>query len=129
MNLLLTLCLVLLGTAQPSDLTAQVETVAFEQVADPVQRWRPLLTEHFPADEVDTALCIIHHESGGDARADNPRSTASGLFQILGSLWGPRYHVTTSQLFEPEINTRLASDIWARFGWWAWAPYQRGACR
>jgi len=129
MTLLIALCFVLMGFGGPTDLAQHVETVAFEQIADPVERWRPLVAQHFPPDQVDTALCIIRHESGGDPTADNPRSTASGLFQILGSLWGPYYGVSRSELYEPTTNTRLAGDIWKNNGWSPWSPYQRGACR
>jgi len=129
MNVLMVLLLLWMGVGEPTDVADQLETVVHEQIADPVQRWRPLVEEHFPAEEVDTALCIIGHESGGNPLADNPQSSASGLFQVLGSLWAPRFGVARDQLFEPELNTRLASDIWEQQGWWAWSPYQRGACR
>ena len=129
MNLLLVLCLFWLGLGQPVDLTAEIEDFAMESIADPVERWRPLVAEYFPVGEVDTAMCIIRHESSGDPRADNPRSTATGLFQILESLWGPHYGVSTAELYEPHTNIRLASDIWKEQGWGAWSPYQRGACR
>ena len=118
-----------LGAGEPTDVVAELEDVTFEQIADPVDRWRPLVERHFPPDEVDTALCIIGHESNGDPTADNPVSTATGLFQVLESMWGPKYGVTTPQLQNPEVNTRVASNIWERLGWGAWSPYQRGSCR
>lgn len=129
MNLLIVLCLFWLGLGEPVDVADEIEVIAVEQFADPVERWRPLVADHFPTSEVDTAMCIIRHESGGDPRADNPRSTASGLFQILGSLWGPHYGVSTADLYEPQTNVRLASDIWENYGWRAWSPYKRGSCR
>lgn len=129
MNLLIVLGLLWLGFGEPDDVAEEIETIAIEQVADPVERWRPLVADHFPTSEVDTAMCIIRHESSGDPRADNPRSTASGLFQILESLWGPHYGVSTAELYDPPTNVRLASDIWENYGWWAWSPYKRGACR
>jgi hypothetical protein len=37
---------------------------------------------------VDAFLrCVIAHESGGDPKAENPTSTASGLFQFIDSSW------------------------------------------
>lgn len=128
MSFLIALCLILLGLGHPVDLAEEIETTAASTI-DPVERWRPLVVEHFPSGEVDTALCIIRHESAGDPRADNPRSTATGLFQILESLWGPHYGVSTSELNQPQTNVRLASDIWREYGWSAWSPYKRGACR
>lgn len=95
----------------------------------PVVRWEPLVAEHFPDSQIDTALCIIRHESKGDPSADNPRSSARGLFQILGSLWRPHYNLSYGDLYDPEINTRTARLIWNDYGWWAWSPYKRGECR
>lgn len=129
MSLVLSLCLVVPGVCDLPELQDYVEAVAVTQSADPVERWRPLVAMHFPAEEVDRALCIIDHESNGDPGADNPRSTARGLFQILGSLWAPHYGVTRADLYDPVINTRLARDIWDNYGWGAWSPYKRGACR
>jgi resuscitation-promoting factor RpfA len=31
--------------------------------------------------------CVIAHESGGNPRAENPTSTASGLFQFIDGTW------------------------------------------
>lgn len=120
MSILVTFLLTLFGFAGPQDVAVEVESFVFEEMADPVYRWRPLVAEHFPADEVDTAMCIIRHESGGDPEADNPRSSATGLFQILAGLWGDHYQVTHDQFTDPELNVRLARDIWDAYGWGAW---------
>lgn len=129
MSLLISLWLLFIGVNEPADIASQLEAVVQFQLADPVDRWRPLVARYFPDDEVRTAMCIIDNESGGDPKADNPRSSAAGLFQILRSLWGPHYGVSTSDLYEPETNVRLAADIWAKHGWGAWSPYRRGMCR
>lgn len=128
MSLLLSILLLISGAAEPSEVAEHLETLAFEQLADPVERWRPLVAEHFPVDEVDRAMCIIRHESAGNPEADNPRSSATGLFQVLHSLWGPHYNVTRTDLEDPVTNVRIAEDLWQEFGWGAWSPYQRGAC-
>ena len=44
-------------------------TCSHSDEPDPVDRWRPLVGEHFPAAEVSRALCVIGHESGGDPDA------------------------------------------------------------
>jgi hypothetical protein len=31
--------------------------------------------------------CVIRHESGGNPHAENPTSTASGLFQFIDGTW------------------------------------------
>ncbi len=55
-----------------------------------VERWRPLVTKHFPAGWVDWALQIISCESHGDPRAVNARTSARGLMQHLDRYWAGR---------------------------------------
>lgn len=128
MSLLLTICLSFPGACETAYLD-QMEALSAPESARTVDRWRPLVATQFPAAEVDTALCIIEHESSGDPDADNPRSSARGLFQVLGSLWAPHYGVSKDELYDPVVNTIIAADIWEEYGWSAWSPYQRGACR
>jgi soluble lytic murein transglycosylase-like protein len=128
MSLLLTICLTLPGACEPTYLD-QIEAITAPADERTVERWRPLVATQFPASEVNTALCIIEHESNGDPGADNPRSSARGLFQVLGSLWAPHYGISRKELYDPVTNTRLAADIWEKQGWHAWSPYKRGACR
>lgn len=120
MTVLLTILLMFFGIAGPHEVESELRSVAFEHMVDPVERWRLLVDAYFPDDEVETALCIIRHESGGDPEADNPRSSAAGLFQILGSLWAPQFGVSQSQLYDPAMNVRLARIIWDESGWGAW---------
>lgn len=40
-----------------------------------------------PSAAVQFLRCVIAHESGGDPRAQNPTSSASGLFQMIDSTW------------------------------------------
>lgn len=84
------------------------------------EQWRGLVAAYFPANQVDMAICIIRYESGGNPDAKNPRSSARGLFQILASLWAPYYGVSYDDLYNPEINTRIAAGIWGDHGWGAW---------
>lgn len=128
MSFILTLCLMMPGVCEATGLDHLDAMVTMED-AGTVERWRPLVAAQFPAGEVDTAICIIRHESNGEPDADNPRSSARGLFQVLGSLWAPHYGISRSDLYDPIVNTRIARDIWENYGWWAWSPYKRGACR
>lgn len=130
MSLLLTICLSVPGVCQ-GNYVDQLEAAGLSEAeyTDPVDRWRPLVAGVFPAAEVETALCIIRHESGGSPDADNPRSSARGLFQVLGSMWAPHYGVSQAELYDPVTNVDIAADIWENYGWSAWSPYQRGACR
>ena len=124
MSALISILLVWFGLAEPAvavdAIESEAEAIAFEQIADPVDRWRPLVQQHFPADEVETALCIIRYESAGDPAADNPRSSATGLFQILAGHWGDQFRVSETQFRDPDLNVRLARVIWDDAGWRAW---------
>lgn len=101
-----------------------------------VEQWRGLVAAYFPASEVERALCIMSHESGGNPNAQNPRSTAAGLFQFLRSTWDslvPR-SVTggsygSGRVFVPEANVAAAAWLVAADGWYHWAPWNRGLCR
>lgn len=125
MSVLLSLLLLWFGAAEPVDLAVELEDMAFEQLADPVERWRPLVGEYFPPEEVEVALCVIQNESGGDPEAENPRSSATGLFQVLSSLWSDHYGVSYTELLDPNVNTRVARAIWDESGWAAWSAYRR----
>lgn len=94
-----------------------------------VEQWRPLVAAHFKPADVDRVLCLMAHESGGNPNAKNPKSSARGLMQILGSLWAPHYGISPAELYDPNTNLAIARDIRDNQGWHAWAPYGRGLCR
>ena len=84
-----------------------------------VERWRPLVEVYFQPGDVGWALRIIRCESGGNPQAKNPRSTASGLFQHLASLWPDRAAkagFAAQSVFDPEANVAVA----------AWLLYEGG---
>lgn len=99
---------------------------------DSVEAWRPLVAAYWPADQVETALCVIWGESRGDPGADNPTSTARGLWQFLKGTWdkvagwvdGPTYD--SGAPYDPEISTRYAVLLWEAVeaeggnGWGQW---------
>jgi hypothetical protein len=93
---------------------------------DQVEQWRPLVAGQFAPDEIPTAMCLIYHESRGNPTADNPRSSASGLFQILRGWWDGEWNLDP---FVPEYNVWMAKQIKEIQGWYAWSPYKRGLCR
>lgn len=112
-------------TSPPKSRTVQ----AYRGMGGNVEQWRDLVAAYFPSSEVDRALCIISHESGGNPNAKNPRSSARGLFQILASLWAPHFGVSYDALYDPATNVKLAAQVWAQSGWAAWSPWNRGLCR
>ncbi len=96
-----------------------------------VTRWTPLVETHFGdlgLIAVDTALCLIALESGGNPDAKNPNSSAHGLMQILASLWAPEFGITYEDLYDPETNLWAARKVYDIQGWEAWSPYKRGNC-
>lgn len=88
-----------------------------------VEQYRPLVAKYFPSNEVDNALVIMTHESGGNPNAVSPTND-HGLMQIHAPLWTNFFGVTTDQLKDPETNIKLASTIWQRGGWRAWSTYR-----
>lgn len=76
----------------------------------------------WPASSRAWAHRVVWRESRGDSRADNPRSTASGCWQLLavhrprfvrlGYQWRDRY--------DPVANTRVALDPYREQGTRPW---------
>jgi hypothetical protein len=97
--------------------------------APAVERWRALVAIYFPAENVDAALSVLSCESQGSEWADNPYSTASGLFQHLGSLWPPRAEAAGwggASIWDPAANVAVAA--WLSQGgsdWGDWAASRR----
>lgn len=101
-----------------------------------VEQWRSLVAAYFPASEVERALCIMGHESGGNPGANNPSSSAAGLFQFLRSTWdqlvpssvtGGSYD--SGRVYDPTANVAAAAWLQGADGWHHWSPWNRGLCR
>ncbi len=89
-----------------------------------VEQWRDLVRKWFPASAVETMLCLMQHESGGNPDAYNS-SGASGLFQVM-----PRwFEIYGGDPFDPENNAKVAARVYEQQGFSAWNPYKRGECR
>lgn len=89
---------------------------------NPSGGWASLVSAHFPADQVNTALRVIECESNGDPGAYNP-SGATGLFQIMAPVWADHFGVSRGSLFDPDTNVRIARKVWDVQGWGAWECY------
>ena len=71
-----------------------------------------------------TAVAVAGAESGYDPGADNPASTATGLWQVLAS------HGFPVDLTDPLDNAMAAHALWDRAGGWTpWTTWTSGAYR
>ena len=91
-----------------------------------VEQWRSLVATYFPEGAVNNMLCIMRHESGGNPTADNDRSTARGLFQVLKS-WPLSFGYSYADLYDPNINVLVAKKVWDIQGYGAWTVWWK--CR
>ncbi|MDH4119102.1 MAG: hypothetical protein OEX04_05335 [Acidimicrobiia bacterium] len=89
------------------------------ETVESVEDWRPLVASFFEPGDVDRALQIIACESGGNPIAQNPVSTARGLFQHLGSEWDRRTEL--SGWFGADIDDPVANVAVG-----AWLVYEGG---
>lgn len=84
------------------------------------ERWRNLVAEFFPADQVNNALAIISRESGGNAEIISPPnfdgSRDVGLFQI-----NDVHGYSIAQRQDPVMNTAIAANLWRLYGWQPWS--------
>lgn len=98
------------STNRPTSTTSKPAVVTPPGPA--VERWRPLVETYFQPADVPWALAVIRCESGGNPLADNPHSTASGLFQHLGSFWAERSAAAGwagASIWDPEPNVAVAA--------------------
>ena len=99
---------------------------------------RELVSRHWPASEVDTAICVAWHESrfriAPVHEAGDPHGGSSGLFQINGfwergaaRWWVERHGLYDRALGEsdPEYHASYARAIWGEEGWWPWSTYRK----
>lgn len=96
-------------------LTELEEAIAYRNAIGPsVEKWRPLVEEHFPADFVDQALAVMRCESWGNPFAVNPHSGASGLFQFMAGTWAwtaPAAGYAGAERFDPVANVATAAYL------------------
>ena len=100
---------------------------AYRGMGTNTEQWRTLVQQYWPSDKVDRVLCLMGHESGGNKNAVSPTND-HGLMQINHYYWGDVFGVTKNDLYDPDLNVRLAYQIYLRQGWTAWAVYNKGKC-
>lgn len=91
--------------------------------------WGKLLDEHFGS-QAGTACRVMMCESGGNPRAQNPVSTASGIFQFIDGSWrsarsavagGDKY--ARAKDAPAEIQIEAAAKWLKRTSWQQWECY------
>lgn len=90
-----------------------------------VEQWRPLVASYFAADRVDLALRVMGCESKGDPLADNPSSSASGLYQHLAIYWADRSAKAGwagASIWDPTANVAVAA--WLSGGGTDWSHWR-----
>ena len=95
----------------------------------PVARWCRLVATHAAQHEIERWLRVIDCESGGNPRAKNPTSTASGLLQHLTNYWPERARragVPGASVWDPVAQVIVS--VWLRDngGWGHWPNCGRG---
>ncbi len=63
---------------------------------------------------------IKRMESGGDYRAQNPVSTASGAYQVLNGTWGGYGGYSRAGDAPPDVQDKFARELYAKHGSQPW---------
>ena len=79
------------------------------------------IAARWPADQVSTACRVMMCESGGSPTAQNPRSTASGLWQFLKSTWANFGGYAEAWMAPINVQMDGAHALWSRSGWRPWS--------
>lgn len=99
--------------ASPAPVSQDVQVSSIE-INFQVEQWRGLVAS-YPGWDVDRMLRIMDCESGGNPWAKNPRSSATGLFQVMASIWHDG-----RDLYDPYVNIDVAHYVWTEQGYRAW---------
>lgn len=78
-------------------------------------------------DDLVTAVAVAGAESGYNPLAENPDSTAKGLWQIMMSFHAPKFQGDDWR--DPAANARVAHQLWLESGWQPWVAHTSGAYR
>lgn len=104
-----------------------VKPVSAPVVIEGVEQWRSLVAKYFPSSQINNALRVMKAESGGTYDAEHQNRGGSvdrGLMQI-NSVHKDKVGGDLQVLFDPEVNIRVASEIYKDSGWNAWSTAHR----
>ncbi|KKL96373.1 hypothetical protein LCGC14_1845170, partial [marine sediment metagenome] len=88
-----------------------------------VERWRELVSAYFAPEDVNKALWVILHESGGNSNAIGDSGSSLGLFQL--NINGLGAGLSEQTRFTPSENIRQAAIHVATTN--NWTPWGEGA--
>jgi hypothetical protein len=88
----------------------------------PCAGWQDTIAAYFPADQVAKACRVMMCESGGNPHAENPGSSASGLFQFLDSTWESTTGTPApASAYGGATQVSAAAKLWSSSGWGPWS--------
>src|SRR5688572_30367614 len=92
-----------------------------------VEQWRSLVAKYFPPEEVDRALWVMWHESGGNPGIPSQFNAGGG--EDSHGLWQINLNAHPSmkgKTNDPEAATAYAAKLWADQGWRPWSVTHKG---
>lgn len=109
----------------PTTTVTATATVRVTRTATPVSRG----LQRLDRDDEAFLRCVVHRESRGNPRAQNPTSTASGLFQFLNGTWqayaresGIGDNYLRAKDAPPSVQWDLARWVVKHKGRYPWKP-------
>lgn len=108
------------GTIRVSRSFVRKEPVAKKKIhkikkVQPVEHERKKVVKH-PSSKVSlsgVAACIAKYESGGNPRAENPNSSASGLYQFIDGTWNNYGGYRRAKDAPVSVQTAKFYQVWA----------------
>jgi len=107
---------------RPPVVSAAAATSPEKYAPGPCGGWDATIAAHFPAEQTDKACSVMMCESRGNPTAENPRSSASGLWQFLSSTWESTTGTPApASSYSADVQTAAAASLWRSSGWRPWS--------
>jgi hypothetical protein len=107
---------------RPPVVSAAAATSPEKYAPGPCGGWDATIAAHFPAEQIAKACSVMMCESRGNPTAENPRSSASGLWQFLSSTWESTTGTPApASSYSADVQTAAAATLWRSSGWRPWS--------